>query len=71
LPSARQLRPIRDKIAFGILDSGAFLLVDKVEDRRLVSKWRPFLRCAARRIMKDDFEDYLNFIDEDGVVSGA
>ena len=64
-----QLRPIRDKIAHGILDSGAFLLLDKVDDRQLVSKWLPFLRCAARRVMKNDFEDYLNFISEDGVVS--
>jgi len=31
-----QLRPIRDKIAHGILDSGAFLLLDKVDDRQLV-----------------------------------
>lgn len=29
-----QLRPIRDKIAHGILDSGAFLLLDKVDDRQ-------------------------------------
>jgi hypothetical protein len=65
-----QLRPIRDKIAHGILDSGEMLLLDKTEDRRMVSKWLPFLRCAARRVMKNDFKDYLDFIGEDGTVSG-
>jgi len=64
-----QLRPIRDKIAHGILDSGELLLLDKTEDRQMVAKWLPFVRCAARRVMKNDFEDYLNFIDEDGTVS--
>ncbi|MGH9496321.1 MAG: methylamine utilization protein MauJ [Candidatus Sulfotelmatobacter sp.] len=63
------LRPIRNKIAHGILDSGEFLLLDKVDDRQRVSKWLPLLRCAARRVMKNDFEDYLNFITEDGIVS--
>jgi len=64
-----QLRPIRDKIAHGILDSGEFLLLDKSDDRDLVSKWLPFLRCAARRVMKNDFDDFLRFLDEDGTVS--
>jgi hypothetical protein len=64
-----QLRPIRDRIAHGILDSGAFLLLDNTEDRQTVSKWLPFLRCAARRVMKNDFCGYLSFIAEDGTVS--
>ena len=64
------LRPIRDKIAHGILDSGELLLLDKMEDRQMVSRWLPFLRCAARRIMKNDFKNYLDFIGEDGIVSG-
>jgi hypothetical protein len=64
-----QLRPIRDKIAHGILDSGELLLLDKMEDRQLVAKWLPFLRCAARRVMKNDFKEYLDFIGEDGTVS--
>jgi hypothetical protein len=64
-----QLRPIRDKVAHGILDSGEFLLLDKSENRELVSKWLPFIRCAARRVMKNDFEGFLRFLDENGVVS--
>jgi hypothetical protein len=63
------LRPIRDKIAHGILDSGEFLLLDKSDDRQLVSRWLPFLRCAARRVMKNDFEEFLRFLDESGTVS--
>jgi hypothetical protein len=47
-----QLRPIRDRVAHGILDSGEFLLLDKVEDRETVLKWLPLMRCLARRVMK-------------------
>jgi hypothetical protein len=64
-----QLRPIRDKIAHGILDSGEFLLLDKAEDRAMVSRWLPLLRCLARRVMKNDFREYLEFLSEDGTVS--
>ncbi len=63
-----QLRPIRDKIAHGILDSGEFLLLDKQEDLELVGKWLPLMRCLARRVMKNDFKEYLEFLNEDGSV---
>ena len=63
------LRPLRHKVAHGSLDSGEFLLLDESEDRALVLKWLPFLRCAARRVMKNDFGGFLRFLDEDGVVS--
>jgi hypothetical protein len=63
-----QLRPIRDKIAHGILDSGEFLLLDKQEDIELVGKWLPLMRCLARRVMKNDFKEYLEFLNEDGTV---
>jgi hypothetical protein len=65
-----QLRPLRHKVAHGSLDSGEFLLLDESEDRELVLKWLPFLRCAARRVMKNDFEGFLRFLDENGTVSG-
>ena len=64
-----QLRPLRHKVAHGSLDSGEFLLLDESDDRELVLKWLPFLRCAVRRVMKNDFEGFLRFLDEDGVVS--
>lgn len=64
-----QLRPLRHKVAHGSLDSGEFLLLDESEDRELVIKWLPFLRCAARRVMKNDFNGFLRYLDEDGVVS--
>ena len=63
-----QLRPLRDKIAHGILDSGEFLLLDKQEDLDLVGKWLPLMRCLARRVMKNDFKEYLEFLNEDGSV---
>ncbi len=63
-----QLREIRHKIAHGSLDSGDFLLLDESEDRELVVKWLPFLRCAARRRMKNDFDTFLRYLGENGVV---
>jgi 5-methylcytosine-specific restriction endonuclease McrA len=35
----------------------------------LVVKWLPFLRCAARRRMKNDFDTFLRYLGEDGVVA--
>jgi hypothetical protein len=64
-----QLRELRHKVAHGSLDSGDFLLLDDSEDRELVIKWLPFLRCAARRVMKNDFTDFLRYLGEDGIVS--
>jgi len=63
-----QLREIRHKVAYGSLDSGDVLLLDESEDRELVVKWLPFLRCAARRRMKNDFDTFLRYLGEDGVV---
>ncbi|HTV05774.1 MAG TPA: methylamine utilization protein MauJ [Acidobacteriaceae bacterium] len=63
-----QLREIRHKVAHGSLDSGDFLLLDESEDRELVVKWLPFLRCAARRRMKNDFDTFLRYLGEDGIV---
>jgi hypothetical protein len=64
-----QLRPLRDKIAHGRLDSGDFLLLDKAENREAVTKWLPLMRCLARRVMKNDFKGYLEYLNEDGTVS--
>jgi hypothetical protein len=61
-------RELRDRVAHGSLDSGDFLLLDESEDRGLVVKWLPFLRCAARRRMKNDFDTFLRYLGEDGVV---
>jgi hypothetical protein len=66
-----ELRRIRDKIAHGILDSGEYLLLDKHEDFELVSKWLPLMRCLARRVMKNDFGEYLDCLNEDGSVHEA
>ena len=44
------------------------LLLDKVEDRDTVSTWLPLLRCLARRVMKNDFKEYLEYLNEDGTI---
>ena len=62
------LRPIRDRIAHGILDSGDFMLLDKADERETISRWLPLLRCLARRVMKNDFKEYLEYLTEDGSI---
>jgi hypothetical protein len=65
-----QLRPLRDRIAHGILDSGDYLHVDDLTAIREITKWLPFLRCAVRRILKNDFPThYLNYLNEDGSIT--
>src|ERR1700724_161804 len=64
-----ELRPIRDRIAHGILDDGDFLLLDRQADRDRVSHWLPLMRCMARRVMKNDFPDYLAYLNEDGSIT--
>jgi len=64
-----ELRPIRDRIAHGILDDGDFLLLDRQDDRDRVSHWLPLMRCMARRVMKNDFAEYLEYLNEDGSIS--
>jgi hypothetical protein len=64
-----QLRTLRDRIAHGILDSGQYLLVDDLAATREIAKWLPFLRCAVRRTLKNDFPaHYLSYLREDGSV---
>lgn len=64
-----ELRPLRDKVAHGILDDGNFLLLDKEEERQRVSRWLPLMRCMARRVMKNDFGDFLHYLGEDGSIT--
>jgi hypothetical protein len=65
-----QLRPLRDRIAHGILDSGKYLHVDDLAAVREITKWLPFLRCAVRRTLKNDFPGhYLPYLNEDGSIT--
>jgi len=64
-----ELRTMRGKVAHGILDDGEFLLLDKEEERELVSRWLPLMRCMARRVMKNDFSGYLQYLGEDGSIT--
>jgi hypothetical protein len=64
-----QLRPLRDRIAHGILDSSQYLHVDDPGAMRDIAKWLPFLRCAVRRVLKNDFPNhYLSYLNEDGSI---
>ena len=64
------LRQMRDRIAHGILDSGTYLHLDDLTSTREITKLLPFLRCAVRRTLKNDFQGhYLPFLAEDGSVS--
>jgi hypothetical protein len=65
-----ELRPLRDRIAHGILDSGKYLHVDDLVAIREITKWLPLVRCAARRTLKNDFpEHYLPYLNEDGSIT--
>lgn len=67
-----ELRRLRDQIAHGILDSGKYLLLDDPEEIREFAYWLPFLRCAVRRTLKNDFpERYLTNLTEDGIAPVA
>jgi hypothetical protein len=66
-----ELRPLRDKVAHGILDDGDFLLLDSLQERRKVLHWLPLMRCLARRVMKNDFKEYLEYLQEDGTFVEA
>lgn len=64
------LRQMRDRIAHGILDSGSYLHFDDLNSVREITKWLPFLRCAVRRTLKNDFpEHYLRHLKEDGTMT--
>ncbi|RRA48869.1 methylamine utilization protein MauJ [Acidipila sp. EB88] len=64
------LRRVRDKIAHGILDTGSYLHFDDLTSTREITRWLPFLRCAVRRTLKNDFQNhYLQFLREDGTVA--
>ena len=51
------LRLLRDRIAHGILESGEPLYMDDLSAIREISRWLPFLRCAVRRQLKNDFPE--------------
>ena len=64
------LRQLRDRIAHGILDSGSYLHFDDLSSIREITKWLPFLRCAVRRTLKNEFSrHYLPYLNEDGTVT--
>jgi hypothetical protein len=64
------LRPVRDRIAHAVLDSGELTLsADEDLDIREVYKWLSLMKCIARHMLKSDFPtEFLPYLNELGEV---
>jgi hypothetical protein len=63
------LRPVRDRIAHAVLDSGELTLsADEDLDMREIYKWLSLMKCIVRHMLKSDFPreflPYLNALGE-------
>ncbi|MEN6372350.1 MAG: methylamine utilization protein MauJ [Armatimonadota bacterium] len=53
-----KIRPVRNRIAHFILDSGELTVsIDEGEDIALVNEWLPITKCIARFLIKTEFPD--------------
>lgn len=64
------LRPVRDRIAHAVLDSGELTLsADEDLDVREIYKWLSLMKCVARHMLKSDFpKEFLPYFNEKGEV---
>jgi hypothetical protein len=64
------LQPIRLRIAHAVLSSGELVVSpDEPEEEREIIKWLPLTKCAARRLLKNEFPtEFLSYLGEDGSV---
>jgi hypothetical protein len=62
------LRPVRDRIAHAVLDSGELTLsADEDLDVREIYKWLSLTKCIARHMLKSDFPaEFLPYFNELG-----
>ena len=61
------LRPIRNAIAHSVLDEGELVLLpDDPSDVYKVTRWLPLTKCMARRMMKNEFPEFLTDLNDDG-----
>ena len=62
------LRPVRDRIAHAVLDSGELTLsADEDLDIREIYKWLSLMKCIARHMLKSDFsKEFLPYLNEVG-----
>ncbi|WP_321473446.1 methylamine utilization protein MauJ [uncultured Paludibaculum sp.] len=64
-----ELRPLRVKVAHAILDSGEPAhIADEGLDIQNLTRWLPLAKCIVRRMLKNEFAEFLPFVDEDGIV---
>lgn len=62
------LRPVRDRIAHAVLDSGELTLsADEDLDMREIYKWLSLMKCIVRHMLKSDFpREFLPYLNEFG-----
>jgi hypothetical protein len=62
------LRPVRDRIAHAVLDSGELTLsADEDLDIREIYKWLSLMKCLARHMIKSDFpKEFLPYLNDKG-----
>ena len=62
------LRPVRDRIAHAVLDSGELTLsADEDLDVREIYKWLSLTKCIVRHMLKSDFpQEFLPYLNELG-----
>ena len=62
------LRPVRDRIAHAVLDSGTLTLsADEDLDVREIYKWLSLMKCIVRHMLKSDFpKEFLPYLNELG-----
>lgn len=67
------LRPVRDRVAHAILDSGELTLsADEDLDVRELYKWLSLMRCLVRHMLKSDFpSEFLPYLNEKGEYVAA
>jgi len=62
------LRPVRDRIAHAVLDSGELTLsADEDLDMRAIYKWLALMKCIVRHMLKSDFAaEFIPYFNEKG-----
>ena len=62
------LRPVRDRIAHAVLDSGEpTLSADEDLDMREIYKWLSLMKCIARHMLRSDFpKEFLPYLNDVG-----
>ena len=66
------LKPIRDRIAHALAGGGELgYSIDDASDLRTVFHWLPLAKCMVRRILKNEFPEFMAGWREDGSFDPA